>query len=69
VNDANALLSVLDDGELDEQAAPELGLLAQVAGQPPRRIPQDGVEVPRLSRSSPRVPAERQVTSIEPAAG
>jgi IS5 family transposase len=33
VNDANALLSVLDDGELDEQAASALGLLALVAGQ------------------------------------
>jgi IS5 family transposase len=33
VNDANALLSVLDAGELDEQAASALGLLALVAGQ------------------------------------
>jgi len=33
VNDANALLAVLGDGELDEQAASALGLLALVAGQ------------------------------------
>jgi IS5 family transposase len=33
VNDAHALLAVLDDGELDEQAASALGLLALVAGQ------------------------------------
>ncbi len=33
VNDANALLAVLEDRELDEQAASALGLLALVAGQ------------------------------------
>src|SRR5438046_2992172 len=33
VNDANALVAVLEDGELDEQAASALGLLALVAGQ------------------------------------
>jgi Transposase domain (DUF772)/Transposase DDE domain len=33
VNDAHALLAALDDGELDEQAASALGLLALVAGQ------------------------------------
>jgi IS5 family transposase len=33
VNDANTLLAVLGDGELDEQAASALGLLALVAGQ------------------------------------
>jgi hypothetical protein len=33
VNDAHALLAVLDDGGLDEQAASALGLLALVAGQ------------------------------------
>jgi IS5 family transposase len=33
VNDAHALLAVLGDGELDEQAASALGLLALVAGQ------------------------------------
>ena len=33
VNDAHALLAVLDDGELDERAASALGLLALVAGQ------------------------------------
>src|SRR5207253_10707258 len=33
VNDANALLAVLEDCELDEQAASAVGLLALVAGQ------------------------------------
>ena len=33
VNDANALLAVLDDRDLDEQAASAAGLLALVAGQ------------------------------------
>ena len=33
VNDANALVAVLEDRELDEQAASAVGLLALVAGQ------------------------------------
>jgi IS5 family transposase len=67
VNDAHALLAVLGDGELDEQASSALGLLALVAGQDvePARG-SDGTDGRwRIAR---KVAEDRVISTVDPEA-
>src|SRR6266702_3997326 len=65
VNDAHALLAVLDDGELDEHAASALGLLALVAGQDVE--PAEGSDgTDGRWRIARKVAEDRVVSTVDP---
>ena len=67
VNDANALVAVLDDGELDEQAASALGLLALVAGQDVE--PAEGSDgTDGRWRIARKVAEDRVISTVDPEA-
>jgi hypothetical protein len=66
VNDANALLAVLEDRELDEQAASALGLLALVAGQDEPAEGSDRTDGRwRIAR---KVAEDRVISTVDPEA-
>src|SRR5207253_8691557 len=65
VNDANALLAVLEDCELDEQAASAVGLLALVAGQDVE--PAEGSDgTDGRWRIARKVAEDRVVSTVDP---
>jgi IS5 family transposase len=65
VNDANALVAVLEDRELDEQAASALALLALVAGQDVE--PAEGSDgTDGRWRIARKVAAERVISTVDP---
>jgi hypothetical protein len=65
VNDANALLAVLEDGELGEQAASALGLLALVAGQDVE--PAEGSDgTDGRWRIARKVAEDRVISTVDP---
>jgi len=67
VNDANALLAVLKDRELDEQAASAVGLLALVAGQDVE--PAEGSDgTDGRWRIARKVAADRVISTVDPEA-
>jgi hypothetical protein len=67
VNDANALLAVLGDRELDEQAASALALLALVAGQDVE--PAEGSDgTDGRWRIARKVAEERVISTVDPEA-
>jgi IS5 family transposase len=67
VNDANALLAVLEDGELGEQAASALGLLALVAGQDVE--PAEGSDgTDGRWRIARKVAEDRVISTVDPEA-
>ena len=67
VNDANALVAVLGDGELDEQAASALGLLALVAGQDVE--PAEGSDgTDGRWRIARKVAEDRVISTVDPEA-
>jgi hypothetical protein len=67
VNDANALLAVLEDRELDEQAASALGLLALVAGQDAG--PAEGSDgTDGRWRIARKVAGDRVISTVDPEA-
>ena len=68
VNDANALLAVLEDRELDEQAASALGLLALVAGQDVE--PAEGSDgTDGRWRIARKVAEDRVISTVDPRPG
>jgi hypothetical protein len=65
VNDAHGLLTVLDDRDLDEQAASALGLLALVAGQDVE--PADGSDgTDGRWRIARKVAEDRVISTVDP---
>jgi hypothetical protein len=67
VNDAHALLAVLDGGALDEQAASALGLLALVAGQDVE--PAEGSDgTDGRWRIARKVAGDRVISTVDPEA-
>jgi IS5 family transposase len=65
VNDANALVAVLEDRELDEQAASALGLLALVAGQDVE--PAEGSDgTDGRWRIARKVAEDRVISTVDP---
>jgi IS5 family transposase len=65
VNDAHGLLAVLDAGELDEQAASALGLLALVAGQDVE--PAEGSDgTDGRWRIARKVAEDRVISTVDP---
>src|SRR5207253_1710198 len=67
VNDANALLAVLEDCELDEQAASAVGLLALVAGQDVE--PAEGSDgTDGRWRIARKVAEDRVISTVDPQA-
>ena len=65
MNDANALVAVLEDGELDEQAASAVGLLALVAGQDVE--PAEGSDgTDGRWRIARKVAEDRVISTVDP---
>jgi hypothetical protein len=67
VNDANALAAALAGGELDEQAASALGLLALVAGQDVEPA-EDSDGTDGRWRIARKVAADRVISTVDPEA-